>query len=311
MSSSDTRPVVVGTDGGPGSAGALRFAAVEAARRGAPVQVVHVLPSYPPPWPAMPSTVTDPELREVASAIADQAADTVRALSPGVVVSTHLAVGSRSAGLVEASHDAQLVVVGRETRRGLDRVLTGTTTAAVAARATCEVAVVPSFWTGDHVAGRVVAGVAWHKGAHEMLAEAFAEAAERHASLTLVTAWQLPDPYLDRIEVRSHAAEWETDGRRMMEERAEEWRHKFPDVQVDVRIEHGRAAEVLLACSRGCDLLVLSRRRHAVPAFAHLGGASHAVLLASEIPVLVVPTTGATPEQDEGLRLEESGAPLK
>ena len=44
MNSPTTRPVVVGVDGRPGSAGALRYAVTEARRRRAPLQLVHVVP---------------------------------------------------------------------------------------------------------------------------------------------------------------------------------------------------------------------------------------------------------------------------
>ena len=58
-------------------------------------------------------------------------------------------------------------------------VLAGATTAAVAARAHCDVVVVPSFWTDDHSRGRVVVGVKTHSQGMEMLGSAFAEAAAR------------------------------------------------------------------------------------------------------------------------------------
>jgi nucleotide-binding universal stress UspA family protein len=305
-----TRPVVIGADGCPGSAGAVRFAVAEAARRRAPLHLVHVLPLAPPPWPAVAAAQVAPDLREVGRSILDRAVQVVHGIDPEAEVLTSLIHGGRADGLVEASETAQLVVVGRETQRGIGRVLTGATTAAVAARARCDVVVVPSFWTGESPHGRVVAGIKPRTNAHELLSEAFEEACARGASLTLVTAWNLPDPYLDRMEVRAHAAEWEADGRQLIEHQIDEWRTAYPDVPVEIRVEHGAAPSVLQTVSRDSDLLFLSRRRHALPPHGHLGGVAHAMLRLSDVPVLVVPFAGI-PLDLSDLRLEEAGAPLK
>jgi nucleotide-binding universal stress UspA family protein len=299
-------------DGTPGSAGALRYAVSEAVRRDAPLRLVHVVPTTTPAWPGVPTGVPRSELHAVATSILDDAVDAVRELAPGLEVSRTVTAGSRSEAILEASDDARLVVVGRESQRGIDRVLVGAVTAAVAARAKCSVAVVPSFWTAGTPRGRVVAALKSRFNAHEILGEAFAQASARGATLTVVTAWELPDPYLDRIEVRTHAGEWEEEGRRVIDDLAAEWHRKYPDVSLDVRVRHGRAAEVLLAASQGSDLLLLSRRHHALPPYGRLGGVAHAVLRLSEVPVVVVPFVGTADAQEEdALVLEDSGAPLK
>jgi nucleotide-binding universal stress UspA family protein len=313
MNAPETGPVVVGVDGTPGSAGALRYAVAEAVRRAAPLRLVHVLPVAAPVWPGVPmSGVAGTELRDVATSILESVVSEVHELAPGIEVTTRLSAGSRSAAVVDASQDAQLVVVGRETQHGVDRILVGAVTAAVAAHAHCDVAVVPSFWTGEHPRGRVVAAMKSRANAHAILGDAFAEAQARGASLTVVTAWELPDPYLDRIEVRTHARDWEEEGRRVIEDVLDTWRAAFPDVKVDVRVQHGRTAEVLLAASRDSDVLLLSRRHHAVPPYGHLGGVAHAILRVSDVPVVVVPFADAQDDPAEDvLLLEESGAPVK
>ena len=313
MNSPERGPVVVGVDGTPGSAGALRYAVVEAVRRDAPLRLVHVLPVAAPVWPGVPmSGVASSELRDVAGTILDGAVATVRDLAPGLEVTTRLSAGSRSAAVVEAAQEAQLVVVGRESQHGIDRILVGAVTAAVAAHAPCDVAVVPSYWTGEHPRGEVVVALKSRSNARAVLGTAFAQAHALGAGLTVVTAWEVPDPYLDRIEVRTHAEEWEEEGRRVIEEVTTEWRTRYPGVPVEIRVQHGRPAEVLLAASRDTDLLVLSRRHHAVPPFGHLGGVAHAVLRVSDVPVVVVPFADARPDAAEDvLLLEESGAPIK
>lgn len=313
MTTSETGPVVVGVDGTPGSAGALRFAVAEAVRRKAALRLVHVLPVTAPVWPGVPlSGVAGTELRAVAAAILDGALQTVRELAPDLDVHTRLSAGSRSAAVVEAAQDASLVVVGRESQHGIDRILVGAVSAAVAAHARCSVAVVPSFWSDAHPRGRLVVAMKSRANATAVLSEAFARAGARGAGLSIVTAWELPDPYLDRIEVRTHAEDWREEGRRVVEDVLTEWRAAYPDVPVEIRIEHGRPAEVLLASSKDADLLVLSRRHHAIPPFGHLGGVAHAVLRVSDVPVLVVPFVDALDDPAEDvLVLEESGAAVK
>jgi nucleotide-binding universal stress UspA family protein len=310
MSTSDTRPVLVGVDGVPGSAGALRYGIAEARRRDTALHLVHVLPSYPPVWPTVPVAPTD--LSGIGTGILERAAGSVRQAAPDLVVTTSLGHGPRSAAIVEAAQGAQLVVVGRETRRGVDRVLTGTTTAGVAARAACDVVVVPSFWMPGRSQARVVVGIKTNRNAHELLSRAFEEARARGAELVVVTAWELPDPYLDRIELRTHAGDWEADGRRVLDELLADWRADYPDVPVEIRIAHGRAAEVLLHASADSDLLLVSRRRYAIPPYGRLGGVPHALLRLSEVPVQVVPyVDDREPDPVADLVLEEAGAPLK
>lgn len=315
MKSPDTRPVVVGIDGAPGSAGALRYGVAEARRRGAPLRLVHVVhptrlvPAFPPVGPAMPVAVRDP--RVLAESILRQAADVVHQLAPGLEVSSELRHGAPAASIVDATKNAQLLVIGRETRRGLDRLLTGATTAAVASHAECVVVVVPSFWTALRPHDQVVAAIKSRDHAHQLLAQAFAEARARSATLTVVKAWELPDPYLDRIEVRTHSADWEADGEEMLGELLSEWRTAYPDVSVVTRVAHGPAADVVLSTSQDADLLLISRRRHGFPPQRHLGGVAHAVLRRSDVPVVVVPFVVTPDEPTPELVLEESGVPLK
>jgi nucleotide-binding universal stress UspA family protein len=307
MNGQNTRPVVVGADGEPGSAGALRYAVAEARRRHAPLRLVHVVPAFVGLGPAIPLA----DLHGLGLKVLEKASDAVRDATPDLELSTVLAHGERSSGLVKASEDAQLVVVGRETRRGLDRVLTGTVTAGVAARASCDVVVVPSFWVDRYSRRRVVVGLKEGQNAHELLAEAFAESAARDAVLVVVTAWRVADPYFDRIEARTRASEWEAEGRKVVTELTADWRTVYPDVSVETRIVHGPAARVLLDASADSDLLVISRRRLALPPFGRLGAVGHDLLRLSDVPVHVVPYTADQSIDTDALMLEEAGAPLK
>lgn len=306
MTTRSTPAVVVGVDGTPGSYGALRYAAVEADRRGAPLRLVHAIPDALTLGP--PVALTD--FQDAGRAVVAHALQTARDLGPDLEIDTLLLSGERSDTIVSAARDAQLLVVGRETRSGLDRLLTGTTTAAAAAHAPCSAVVVPSWWVGDRSHGRVVVGVKSAHDAEELVEEALAEAAAREASLTAVMAWHIADPYLDRIEVRTHEADWVANGTEELERLLAPARERFPEVPVEVHVVHGQPARVLLDASEHSDLLLVSRRRFALPPYGRLGGVGHSLLRLSEVPVQVVPYAHTVAEGDR-LVLEEAGAPLK
>lgn len=296
--------VVVGVDGTPGGAGALRYAVAEARRRSVPLHLVHVLADGLNVVPVIaPQT-----LRGAGQAVLDAATRTARELGPDLEVTGQLEVGRRSDALVFAARNASLLVLGRESRTGVDRLLTGTTTAAAAAHAPCDVVVVPSFWTGDDARGRVVVGVRSLREAGDVVDHAFAEAAWRGAGLLAVTAWHIPDLYLDKIEARTHASEWVDAGTAELEQLVRPLRQTHPNVEVELRVVHGRPASVLLGASADSDLLVLTRRHASLPPHERLGSVGRAVLRLSDVPVLVVPSTSTSETHD--LVLEEAGAPL-
>ena len=131
MSETPTLPVVVGVDGTPGCEGALRFALVEAQRRRAPLVLVHVLADGLNVIPV----IAPVDFRDAGQELLDAAVEKARGLAPDLDVLGTLAVGRRSDALAESARAAGLLVLGRETRTGVDRFLTGTTTAAAAAHA--------------------------------------------------------------------------------------------------------------------------------------------------------------------------------
>ena len=306
MNTNNTRPIVVGVDGRPGSAGALRYAVAEARRRHTSLHLVHVVPMYLSAGPAIPYS----ELQRIGTEILEQTSDAARALDPDLDIETVLVHGDRRDGVVRAAENAQLVVIGRETRHGVDRLLTGAATAGIAAHAPCDVVVVPSFWVAGASRGKVVVGLKSRHNSHELLGQAFAEASARGAALVVVTAWELVDPYFDRIESRTHAQDWVDEGRKVIGEVTAEWLTVYPDVPVETRVVHGPAGRVLLDASEGSDLLVISRRRLALPPHGRLGAVGHDLLRLSDVPLHVVPYV-ADDEPAVPLVLEQQGALLR
>jgi nucleotide-binding universal stress UspA family protein len=321
MSTMSAAPVVLATDGTPSTEGALRFAVAEATQRGAGLTIFHVdvVNVPPPPLGSIPALGPVPTIRPAAPTesmvharhVLERAEGKARALAPDLSVSSLHLVGGRVRAIVDASADAQLVVMGRETRHGLQRVLTGATTAGVTSQARCPVVAVPADWHPRHStgAGNLVVGIRREADAWPLMTTAYSWASARGASISVVHAWELPDPVIDDMEARSRGDEWQAVGDRMLDEALADWQDRHPDVPVVRQVVHGHPASVLMAAAQAADLLVV-RRAHEHRPIDHLGATVRALLLACPTPVEVVPTRQVT-EPDQRLVLEQSGAVQK
>ena len=308
MTHENVGPVAVGVDGGPGSAGALRYATEEARRTGAELHLVHVSPSYPPMAPMTPSLPA--EIASTGTAILQQAREAVARIAPELKVGATRHTGSRVAELVSSAEGARLLVIGRETRSGLERLLAGGTTAAVAAHSSVPVVAVPSDWEPSAAAGPIVVGLKSQAHATELLGAAFRRAGATGAPIEVVHAWKLPDAYVDRIEERTAGAAWLTRGTELVERELAPWRRDFPDTTVTVTVVHDDPANALVSAAKDARLLILVRRLPSRVLGSHLGGTARAVMRVASCPVEVVPATQSLTDAP-GLELERSGALLK
>ena len=286
MTTPGSRSVVVAVDGKPGGAEALAYAVDEAVRSDSSLHVVHAWPGYLPQ--DLVPVVAWAELRAEAQEVLDRSTASARDLAADLEVTTELVVGPLVEGVLAAARGERLLVVGRSSRHRLEAPRGGTP-AALATRAECPVVVVPTTWTARPAPGRIVVAMRSRTHARELLSHAFRIAEQRAARIVVVTAWELYDPTMDRHEARDNAAEWEAEGKRVLEGLVEEWRGSYPRVPVDLRVVHGRAATVLEHASTDADLLLLARRLHVVPPFGRLGGTAHTLRRRRGGPVVVVP----------------------
>ncbi|MFB7733390.1 universal stress protein [Streptomyces sp. NPDC056112] len=137
------RPVVLGLDAAGPDEALLAFAFDAAARRNVPLRVVHGW--NPPPYYAYGMGLEPAVEREMAKADAAAVTEVLRPWRqkfPGVEVVEQPHFGSPSLLLIEASHEASLVVVGRRIRRATFGTRLGPVTHAVLHHAAAPVAVV-------------------------------------------------------------------------------------------------------------------------------------------------------------------------
>ncbi len=141
--------IVVGIDGSPHAAAALRWAADEAALRSATLEVVHAWTFVPVTTPAdsglVPMAWTDNvELLDVTRRAAEEAAaaQVAAVLGPDNAAHVTIVEGSPDDVLLGAAQEADLLVVGHRGRGNLAAALLGSTSAKVADESPCPVVIV-------------------------------------------------------------------------------------------------------------------------------------------------------------------------
>lgn len=136
--------VVVGDDGSSSAATAVRWAAEDAARRGATLSILRAWSISTAPRPSSHSTGYVPSLQEFQEAVRQELEDRWGALRPQVPRLDLLPVHQASAeALIAASHSADVVVVGAAGRGLVARVVVGSVAKEVVRHARCPVVVVP------------------------------------------------------------------------------------------------------------------------------------------------------------------------
>jgi nucleotide-binding universal stress UspA family protein len=138
------KTILVGVDGSPGGQTALEFAAREAAAHGA---TLRLLSAWEVPASVLSGGGVPPELYEnfegEARKLLDAAIARVTELEPSVSVEVRVAEGHPGNALVDATAEADLVVIGRRGRGGLAEFLLGSISHQVADHAKCPVVIVP------------------------------------------------------------------------------------------------------------------------------------------------------------------------
>ncbi|RFU22405.1 universal stress protein [Geodermatophilus marinus] len=134
-----TAPVVVGTDGSECALEAVRWAAAEAARRGAPLRIVHAASTAAHRGVA---GAAPPGLSR-ARGVTAQAFTVARHAAPTVTASTETVTGDPVSALLRAAGDAQLVVLGIATTGAPDEMVLAPVAQRVTGRSPLPVVVVP------------------------------------------------------------------------------------------------------------------------------------------------------------------------
>jgi len=284
------RAVVAGVDGSGCALQAVRWAAVEATRRGGPLRL---LAAYA--WPKGDRDgdhMLGGQYRAMLRAAARQhlaaAAREVALVAPGLEVEQVVSQGFPVAVLQAESAHADVLVLGGRGAGGDARLMVGSVAMNVATHAQCAVVVVRELVRAASDRP-VVLDVDGSSAGEATVAFAFDAAARRHVPLVAVRAWHEPmiDPGLEAA-LQLDAA----DEQQILTERLAGWADKYPEVPVQSVLVRARMARALVEESAHAQLVVVGSRGRSGLAGLLLGSVSRAVLLHAHCPVAVVRGAG-------------------
>lgn len=281
-----TPTVVVGTDGSASNRAAVDYAAHEAAATDRQLHLVTAVDEAG--W-----LLAERPISAYAEKMLEENRQQVLADHPAVALEARVRLGHPVGALLHQAGPKDVLVVGKRGLGAIKRLLVGSNSIRVAARADVPVIVVPPDWSAaERTTASIVVGIDPEQDHAAPLTFAF-ERAERlgapvrvvHAvDLELVMVWgaaAVSSADLHDWEVRSTAA---------LEAALKPFREAHPDVPTELVKDRGHAATFLLTQSEDAQLVVLGRR-HRGPAAWGLGSVAREVLHAAEVPVAIVPIT--------------------
>jgi nucleotide-binding universal stress UspA family protein len=289
MSTAVQPGIVVGVDGSASSHAAVRWSAREAVMRRVPLLLVHVLATdMKAAWamsvPAAPLPAEYFESQEAGAREVLVEAEALAKDGGAVEVTTAFVREAAVPGLVHASKEADMVVVGSRGHGAVKRLLLGSVSTGLAHHARCPVAVVSADAGQWSDTDPVVVGVDGSRASQRAVEIAFEEASMRCVDLVALHSWsdrnESLHPYVDWATVRAPAEE-------TLAVSLAGWCQRYPDVTVHREPVFDRPAEHLLERSETAQLLVVGSHGRGGFAGMLLGSVSTAVVQAARTPVIV------------------------
>jgi nucleotide-binding universal stress UspA family protein len=306
--------VLVGIDGSPGARAALVQAWFTAARRSAILDVVSVYPALPAwfggPPPAQPGDEavrvdTDTRARAFVDEVGKDPAVVDIVGAAAVPVRIRALPGTPAEALVEASGDADLLVVGSRGRGAVRSAVLGSVALHCVTHARCPVEVVHRVPAA--AASGVVVGVDGSVDSRAALHAAIVEAARTGSPVRVVAAYEVGNIWSDMYAVTAPtkqrlAAELE----RIVDSEVAGVREEIP-AEVAARVPaitteavEGPPSDLLVAASEDAELLVVASRGHGALRGLLLGSVALRCVVHGRCPVLVVRTPRHTASEPAG-----------
>ncbi len=294
-----TNVIVVGVDGSPAAEVAAMWAADEADRRRAALQLIQAywIPvGYAGPGAMIPPNIFD-DARRTAEASLDHAKAIVLEHYPDLEVRVSAALTTPFAALRDASEHALLTVVGSHGTGVFTETVLGSVALKIASRGPAPVVVLRTDPHDRPAApirpdAAVMVGLDDSPQAEQALAFAFEEASMREVPLVAVHSWD--DKLLTGfLHGSSHEVDHDAidaERTRRLAEQLAGWSDRYPDVAVSKLIVRGSPAGALLRTTgqlTPCLLVVGSRGRGGFAGLL-LGSTSTEVLAYASCPVAVV-----------------------
>ncbi|HVX22153.1 MAG TPA: universal stress protein [Acidimicrobiales bacterium] len=291
--------IVVGTDGSDGAAQAVEWAALRAARTGS---VLEVHTAYGSGYVFVSPT----EVQEAMARLGQQAVAHVREIAPSVVATAVGHEGPPVESLVEASSDADLLVVGSRGLGGFTGLVLGSVGHKCALHARCPVVVVrepdgraaalPGPVGSSGAGGRLVVGVDGSPSSDAALEWAFGEAELTGDRVVAVTCWEWPNSFAWGMPVPAGFS-MADDAATIVEQALDPVRKAHPSVAVESKVVHGHPAPTLVSESEEARMVLVGNRGHGEFVGSLLGSVSEHCVSHAHCPVLVMRRRAAPAEQ--------------
>ena len=279
--------VVVGIDGSRSALDAALWAVDEAVGRDIPLRLVYAIA----PDDAHDSDPNEAARKLAAAEVAVRYAFTaVQSTDKPVKIEVEILQGPPVRALLDASRNAAMVCVGSIGLKHFQDGRIGSTAAALASAAHCPVAIVRGHDPLRAAQRWVAVEVDSPPAGDAALRHGLEEARLRGAPLRVLATWQ--SRFTD-----IHDNDAVTDGNRLakaaLERRLEQWRKRYPDLDVRAVAVHGNALSYLAKNGDSIQLLVVGHERGdgirelvGAPGCAALNGANVSVLVCESQNVL-------------------------
>lgn len=278
-SSRDQR-IVVGVDGSEPARRALEWAAAQAERTGATLDIR----TAPECQHAIdrPSSSDDAMTRLVHDATSE-----VHRLAPGVTTTEHVASYPPAADLVAASEGAELLVVGARGRGGFG-LLIGSVGFHCLHLSRCPVVIVhPTSTTAAFsLSGRIVVGFDGTRSSSAALDWAARQAELTSAKVEVITAWEWPK-FLGTPSIVPPGYRPGDYAEKLVDEELAAIQKVHPTVSFLPSILEEHPSKALVERSRGADLLAVGSRGRGEFTGRLLGSVSEHCAVHADCPVLV------------------------
>jgi nucleotide-binding universal stress UspA family protein len=274
--------IVVGIDGSLDSTRALDWATRQAALTGA---VLELVTAYRPGY----TYASAEDIQAAMDSVLDDARNHVATLSPELTLksATHEAIPAKV--LIDASREADLLVVGCRGLGGFSGLLLGSVGKECAHQAQCPLVIVRP--AKDELQSprphRIAVGVDGSPQSARALEWAAAQAERTDATVLVVLAWQWPVVAAWGIAY-SDDYHPEQDARIVLDRMLDTLHGDHPSVKVESELRHGHASSVLVEASHVAELLVVGSRGRGEFVGMVLGSVSEHCVSNADCPVVVV-----------------------
>lgn len=281
-------PIVVGTDGSPHAQAAVDVAAYEAAVRKAPLKLIFTFPPRYSRFDVGESGIAQPIIDGCLRVLENEKARVLER-HDDLEIETAFFEQAAAEALVEASSEADLVVVGARGMGAIRRLFVGSVSRAVASDAHCPVLIVRKG--ADSVDGSIVVGLGPDEGASEVLDCGLQFARAHGVPLKAIHGRQHAGANVYDIEIEAYR---EAVTQRMAavdeqtKQRFDEVAAAYSDVDATFEASSDHAVDALLEAGEDAALIVIGRCAKDKKNQHVLGSVAEGVL-AEAARVVVVP----------------------